>query len=116
MRLYNFKRLIKKYSVDFTLKTEAKGQYVGGKWEAGEPICRQMRGAIVPMSDRKIYQSGGTYTQQDRMLYLSEPLQGSLQAFKVIHGTNTYTVEESRDYSDYAAVGVYTLKRVDVNA
>lgn len=115
MQLYNFKRLIRKYSVTAQLHKK-QGSYVAGKWvENDDEIC-DVKGAIIPISDRKIYQSGGTLTQNDREWYLSEALTGSLSDFKVVYDSNTYTVEESRDYTDYANVAVYVLKRVETNA
>lgn len=115
MKLYNFRRLIKKYSVTFCLH-KSQGSYVAGKWEQGGEIVKEMQGAIVPMSDHKIYQSGGTYTAGDCELYLSTPLQGSLSDFTVVYKGNTYTIEQSRNFEDYADAGVYNLKRVNVNA
>lgn len=110
MKLYNFKRLIEKYSVTFTLKQMQKGGFVDGKWEQGEAQATQMRGAIVPIRDRKIYGSGGTYTEQDRELYLFKPLEGALSDFRVTYKGNTYGVEDGRNFEDYADVMVYTLK------
>lgn len=110
-KLYNFKRLIAKYSVEFELHG-SNGGYVAGKWEEGEPSVVKMQGAIVPIAERKVYASGGTYTTDDRQLYVSQPLPSPLTALKVVHNTDTYTVEESRDYSLYAHGAVYTLKRV----
>ena len=111
MKLYNFKRLIKKYSVTFCLH-KIQGEYVGGKWEQGGEIVREMQGAIVPMSDRKIYGSGGTYTEQDRELYVSTPIGTPLSDFRVVHKGSVYTLEESRNFEDYADAAVYTLKWV----
>lgn len=115
MQLYNFKRLIDKYSVTAQVHKK-QGQYIAGKWVENDDDIREVYGAIVPMSDRKIYQSGGTLTQNDREWYLSEALTGSLSDLKVVYNGNTYTVEESRDYTDYANVAVYILKRVETNA
>lgn len=115
MQLYNFKRLISKYSVTAQLHTK-QGSYVAGKWVENDDNVQEVHGAIVPISDRKIYQSGGTLTQNDREWYLSEALTGSLSDFKVVYDGNKYTVEESRDYTDYANVAVYVLKRVETNA
>ena len=111
MKLYNFTRLIRKYSVTFCLH-RTQGGYVAGKWEEGGEAVKEMCGAIVPISDRKIYDSGGTYTTQDRELYLTKPLHGDLSEYQVIYKGNTYTVEEQRDFEDYADVAVYTLKYV----
>lgn len=111
MKLYNFARLINKYSVTFCLH-RIQGAFVGGKWEQGGETVQEMRGAIVPMSDRKAYSSGGTYTTKDRELYLLSPLEAPLSALRVVYKGNTYNVEEGRIYEDYADVAVYTLKWV----
>jgi len=111
MKLYNFTRLIRKYSVTFCLH-RIQGAYVGGKWEKGGETVQEMRGAIVPMGDRKIYSSGGTYTSKDRELYLMRPLEAPLSDLRVVYKGNTYTVEVGRIYEDYADVAVYTLKWV----
>ena len=112
MKLYNFKRLINKYSVTFRLQKKSGGAFVGGKWEQGEPVITEMRGAIVPMSERKIYGSGGAYTTQDRELYLTKPLEAPLSALRVLYKGNTYAVEEGRNFEDYADVAIYTLRQV----
>lgn len=111
MKLYNFSRLINKYSVEFCLH-RTQGGYVAGKWEQGGEQVKRMRGAIVPLSDRKIYDSGGTYTARDRELYLTTPIKPPLSDFKVVYKGNAYSVEDARNFEDYADVAVYTLKWV----
>ena len=110
MKLYNFKRLIDKYATSFQLIRESGGKYVGGKWTAGNKVTEEWRGAIVPMSDAKVYGSGGTYTTKDRELYLTKPLTGSLSEYRVIHKDDEFAVENGRNYEDYADVAVYVLK------
>jgi hypothetical protein len=109
MKLYNFKRLINKYSVTFCLH-HMQGGYVGGKWEQGGERVESMSGAIVPIRDRKIYGSGGTYTEQDRELYVLKTLKAPLSDYKVVYKGNAYSVEDGRNFEDYADVMVYTLK------
>ena len=111
MKLYNFTRLVQKYSVPFCLHRK-QGSYVAGKWEDGGEIVRSMRGAIVPMRDSKVYSSGGTYTAQDRELYLLKPLEAPLSEYEVVYKGNAYKVEEGRNFEDYADVAVYVLKWV----
>ena len=111
MKLYNFTRLIRKYSTTFCLHRK-QGGYVSGKWEDGDTIVKEMRGAIVPLSERKVYSSGGAYTTQDRELYLTKALEAPLRALTVVWDGNTYTVEEGRNFEVYADVAVYTLKWV----
>ena len=108
-KLYDFTRLINKYSVEFSLH-KTQGRYVAGKWEQGGELVTTMRGAIVPLSDQKIYDSGGTYTRQDRELYVTEPLRAPLSDFFVVYKGNTYAIEEARNFEDYADAAVYVLK------
>lgn len=109
MKLYNFKRLILKYGVTFCLH-RTQGGYISGRWEEGGEAVTQMKGAIVPISDKKVYDSGGTYTARDRELYLSQPLRAPLDQYKVVYKGNAYKVEQGRNYEDYADAAVYMLK------
>lgn len=114
MKHYNFKRLINKYSVDFVLYRETEGKYISGKWVAGNKEQISMRGAIVPMSEKKIYSSGGTYTADDRELYVLKPLELPLSDLKVVYKGNAYAVEQGRNFEEYADVAIYNLKWVGV--
>ena len=115
MKLYNFANLISKYSVTFYLH-KTQGKYVSGKWEKDDDVVKEMRGAIVPLSDTKIYQSGGTYDKNDRELYMTEPIPEPLSEWRLEYKGKTYTVENGRDFSDYADVAVYNLKAVNTDA
>lgn len=113
--LYNFTRLIKRYSRAFSFVPAAAstGKYSGGDLVPGpksEPVI--MSGAIVPLSEQKIYQSGGSYTTQDRQLYLCRPLPDALKGASVEYQGHNYSVEQDTDWSAYADVYVYLLKRV----
>lgn len=112
MKLYNFERLIKKYSGDFTLVSTAKGEYIGGKYVEGEKTETGCKGAFVPMSERKIYQSGGTYTSKDYTLYMTEPIPKAFETVKAIYKGNEYNIEQATDYEDYADAYIYNAKWV----
>lgn len=111
-KLYNFVRLITKYSVDFEFVAVEKGGYSGGRYIEGEETVTQCRGAIVPMAERKIYQSGGLFTQKDRDLYMFKPLPAEFTTGKVRYKGNEYKIEQETNYEDYADVYVYNLKWV----
>lgn len=111
-KLYNFDRLIDKYSVDFTLVTAAEGTYVGGDYVAGEAAETACRGAIVPMSDSKIYNSGGAYTKKDRQLYMRTPIPYSLKTTKARYKGDLYNIEQATDFDDYANAYIYVMKWV----
>ena len=111
-KLYNFARLIKKYSVNFVLVIPGEGKYIGGKYTEGEAEEMSMSGAIIPMSESKVYQSGGTYTSKDRQLYLLKPMEKALKGGKVKYDGNIYSIETETDYKDYCDAAVYNLKWV----
>lgn len=110
--LYNFDRLIDKYSVDFTLVTASEGSYIDGHYVAGNTTAELVRGAIVPISDNKIYQSGGTLTTKDRQLYMRTPIEAPLKTTKVRYKNDEYNIEQSTDFGDYANAYIYLLKWV----
>ncbi len=114
MKLYNFTRLITKYKATFQIVSENSGGYDdGGEWKAKDKEIQTKEGAIVPMSERKIYHSGGTYTTQDRQLYMFEKLPDALiKNCRIIYHGNQYKIEEETDYSEYSDVYVYILRRV----
>lgn len=111
--LYDFNRLIEKYGVECQLIFgAASGSYVGGEWvPAPAPPDRSIFGAVIPMTDRKIYQSGGTYTEQDREFVSLEeiPLEPT---HYILHKGTKYQIQGNTDYSDYAGFYAYNLKRV----
>lgn len=111
MKLYNFKRLIDKYSVDFVLIAPSEGKYEGGIYVDGEGEQIKMRGTIVPMSMRKVYQLGGNYSAQDKELYTVSHIDDALLGGKVIYKGRTYSIEEETDYSDYADAYHYLLRK-----
>lgn len=111
MKLYNFKRLIQKYSVPFVIETEQAGRYESGKWVEDGIVSREATGAIVPLAERKVYSSGGHYTSKDRSLYSVTRIE-DFDKSKVVYKGNVYKVEEETDYSDYADAYVYVLKWV----
>lgn len=113
MKLYNFRRLITKYSVPFTLVTYGEGKYVNGKYVKGEKAELAATGAIVPMAMRKIYQSGGTLKTTDRQLYMKTPIPVPLDGTQAVYNGRTYEIEEETDFNDYADAYIYTLRWVE---
>lgn len=111
--LFDFSRLIEKYGVSCQLLRESGGgKYVGGNWvpePAGEP--EMVYGAVIPMASRKIYQSGGTYTEQDREFITETEIPLEPTAY-IVHHSARYHVESENDYSEYASFHDYNLKRV----
>lgn len=116
MAYFNFKRLITKYGRTFTVIIPSKGAYVGGVWQAGEPTRLEKFGAIISLTEAKLYQLGGTLTAQDRRLYMLESLDLPLEGAKIEFNGNVYHIEEDRAKGNEIFTGVwsYTLKWVNV--
>lgn len=111
MQLYNFNRLITKYSTEFTLITPSEGAYDGGVYVYGEPKTNVLTGAIIPLSQRKVYQLGGNYTTQDKELYMLKRIDRALLGGKVFYKGDTYSIEEETDYSDFSDIYHYMLRK-----
>lgn len=120
--LYNFKRLITKYSkgeVYATIETDGYyDQEDGGKYKASETIYKLLvPAAIVPMNkDDLRYSEGGHYNEDNRKLYCYERLiKGSKITNIMTDGTTrNYTILSDGDYSDYdTGLHIYILGRGD---
>lgn len=114
-KLYNFIRLIDKYSEVFTVEVEKGGMWDGGIYSPAEPEIHTMKGAIVPLGENKLYHLGGAYTEQDRELYSHTRIPDSLMQGTVHHKGKTYTIENETDYDAFADAYIYRLKRVNIN-
>ena len=112
--MFNFKRLVKKYSkYPVYLLEETEGYYdpsKGGEWVEGKIEKRQIEGAVVPLSNEDLrYDQGGTYSFEDRKLYCYVDI---AKGEKIKHKEKDYTVLERRDYSDFdAELRIYFIKR-----
>jgi len=114
MAYYNFNSLIAKYSADFTVISVATGAYDSkGDYQSGATTRTQKRGAIMGLSDNKIYRSEGMLTSKDKQLLMQEPLGCDYDNAHVVFGGNKYKVE-SQPNDNHAATNVweYTLKFV----
>jgi hypothetical protein len=101
--MYNFKRLVAKYSkkpVYKQVKTDGYFDYAnGGEWVEGALTEVELVGAIVPLTGKDlIYEENGTYSQDDRKLYCYELLETGTT---IKHNNKIYTVSKQRDYADF---------------
>lgn len=109
MRLYNFARLIKKYAVECELVTYAEGYWKAGKRIEGEKTTATVKGAVVPISEKRIQNSGGSYKQGDCEFITTQPITITSKSY-LVHKGKTYKLEDSTDYSNYADFNVYTAR------
>lgn len=107
---FDFYELINKYSTSFKALIASENSYD----DTGEYSCikeeRELTGAIIGISDSKLYRSAGTLTDKDKYLFMFEPL--PLNDTEIIHKNNRYKVEEQVENSEFTGVYQYTLKYV----
>lgn len=107
---FDFYELINKYSTSFKAIIASNngyddvGEYLSNKEE------KELTGAIIGISDSKIYRSAGTLTGKDKYLFMFEPL--SLNDTEVIYKNNRYKVEEQVENAEFTGVYQYTLKYI----
>lgn len=111
MKLYNFSRLIKKYAVICWLVSFAEGEWKAGEWQEGEKTTTEIMGAIVPINERRIQNSGGSYKQGDCEFITTQTIAINSKTY-IDHKGKLYKLEDTTDYSDYADFNVYVARRV----
>lgn len=111
MRLYNFARLIKKYTVSCQLVSFAEGKWSAGEWVDGEKTTTPIDGAVVPINEKRIQNSGGSYKQGDCEFITTQPITLNSDTY-LVHKDKIYKLEDTTDYSDYADFKTYVARRV----
>ena len=114
MAYFDFSRLIRKYSTDFTVITTASG---GGFDDMGEAIKEEaqeikMNGAIISHKESKIFRAEGTLTANDRRLFLLQPIDGKLIGATAVYNGKKYNIEDCTENAQFTGVWAYTLKYV----
>lgn len=113
-KLYNFARLIKKYSVTCKLETTVDGKWSAGTYQEGETTTTDVTGAVVPISEERIQDSGGSYKKGDCEFITTETIEITDKSHLIYKGKR-YKLENSTDYSDYADFNIYVARGVSVN-
>lgn len=112
---FDFSYLIEKYKTTFTVKIPSAGAYDdAGDWQEGKPQELTLTGAIISHRENKVFKSEGTLTEQDRALYMLEPITFALQGAEVIHDGKKYSIASALQNAAFTGVYAYTLKYVSV--
>lgn len=110
---FDFSRLVAKYSSDFVAEIPSEGYYNDmGRYVEGSTTPKTLRGAIISHRQSKIFKSGGTITQQDRALYMLEPLENSLQGAQIAYEGKYYSIGSELENAKFTGVWAYNLTRV----
>lgn len=99
--MYNFKRLISKYTKSLPkLKTVEEGyrDYEnGGVWIEGNVTFKEFQGAVLPLGEDLVIDNAA-YTTDDKKLYTYEDVANNQT---VIYKDREYTTMNFRDYEDF---------------
>lgn len=116
MQNFNFTRLVKKYSSDFTVVTyldSDKKEYDDrGYLVKGEKKEITLNGAIISRGESVIFRSDGNLTEKDKRLFMLAPIDEALLNAKVVYEDDLYTIQRSTDNSKFTGVWAYVMKYV----
>lgn len=113
MQYFHFDRLIDRYSSEFTVILPTNGGYDdSGEYIRGEPEKLSLYGAILDISEKKIYNSNGTLTEKDKQLFVKGELTSNLVGAKVIYDNKQYNVEEETENCKFTGFSSYVLKYI----
>lgn len=110
MNMYNFSRLISKYSRPTNLIIGAgDGEWIDGELVEGQPQTEKINLAIIPFDVKTIAQLGGQVTSADAQIYsLTELKHGD----KIEQSGQKYTVDTSANFTAYGDFYRYIAKGV----
>lgn len=107
---FDFYDFINKYSTVFKAIMTSEGGYNN----VGEYSCtkeeKEFTGAIIGISDGKIYRSAGTLKDKDKYLFMFEEL--PLNDTEIIYKNSRYKVEKQVENAEFTGIYQYTLKYV----
>lgn len=113
MKYFHFERLIRKYISSFTLYVVSEGGYDDNgdytKLNTEQVSCE---GAVISLSDSKIYRSNGTLTSKDKILFMLKPIKNDLKGSTVVYEDNVYRIVNCEENFKFTGVYAYTLKYV----
>ncbi|GGA31101.1 hypothetical protein [Psychrobacillus lasiicapitis] len=109
MSMYNFVRLINKYSGPITAYEKSEGAWINGKWVEGKesPVIRSV--AIIPFDMKTIAQLGGLITNGDAQIYSLKTFQ---HGDKIERNGHKYLVDTSGNFTPFGDFYRYIAKGV----
>lgn len=107
---FDFVSLINKYITSFKVVLGSNVEYDSMGEEIHTEEEKELSGAIISISDSKIYQSAGTLTSADKYLFMFEKL--PIMTTKVIYKDKVYKIENQVENAEFTGVYQYTLKYI----
>ncbi|MGY4689343.1 hypothetical protein [Salibacterium sp. K-3] len=97
--------------IEFTLHEEVKGHYDTeiGKWVDGSVTSVQVRGVIIPLSNRELqYYEAGTYNSEDMKVYSKKDM---TNGNKIEYNGDTYELQQKKFNRSFADFATYVAKK-----
>lgn len=106
---FEFADFVEEFKVPFIVIKQTEGHWTdGGEWVPGGTETVPMEGIVLPLSEDDLqYTEAGTYSVKDKKIYTTQALEmGQEIDFK----GDKYTVQNFKDYTDYADVYIYYMR------
>lgn len=111
MAIFSFIRLIEKYSIECQIIRTSEGKWQAGEWQAGETVTENVNGALIPFTERRIQNSGGSYKQGDCEFVTLQQIELTDETF-LVYKNKKYKLEDATDYFQYADFKIYVARGV----
>ncbi len=113
MQIFNFTRLVNKYSKKITVITLSKDKFDSkGDLIKGEEKQTVMQGAVIRHRTSKIYNSNGVLTDDDYALYLTEKPKFDLIGSIIVVDNQKFKVQSKLDNSEFTGVWSFNIRYV----
>lgn len=109
MKPFEFADFVDEFKVPFVAISESEGDWSDdGKWIPGGPTETPMKGIVLPLSEDDLqYAEAGTYSVKDKKIYTTQALE---MGAEVEYKGDRYTIQNFKDYSEYADVYIYLMR------
>lgn len=106
---FEFADFVDEFYVPFIYYEITEGEWDdNGDWIGGGEREVQSGGIILPLSEDDLkYAEAGTYSEKDKKLYVTSELK---TGNKVLYKNDKYTIQNFKDYSEYADVYIYLMR------
>lgn len=110
---FDFSSLIIDYENPFTVLSYTEAGYdERGKWQEGQEVKTELRGAIIGFNEGKVFRADGAITSKDKRLFMLRPLPQALVGAKVLYNKQEYMIESELENAEFTGVYSYFLRWV----
>ncbi|MBU8908507.1 hypothetical protein [Desertibacillus haloalkaliphilus] len=114
--MMDYDSLFAEIQFEIEVKRKVDGYYdyaQGGKWVEGYGEPEPLYAIVTPLSNEdKKFDENGTYTFQDKKVYVHESEGVLHEGDKIIYRNKGYSVLDQIPYDEYSDFNVYFCKRI----